>query len=95
MAYVPPITWTLGQLVGATVLNEQLRDNLTFFKVLVNDDGKIPALSSTYVADLDVSALTGVAKLAESNDFTDGVHDFGAGANTRLVIPVGTNKYAV
>lgn len=95
MAFVSPVTFTLGQLIGAALLNEQLRDNLTFFKALVDDTGKIPALTSTYVADLDLSALTGVAKLAASNDFTDGVHDFGAGATTRLVVPVGTAKYAV
>jgi hypothetical protein len=95
MAWNAPITWTIGQLVDASDLNEQIRDNLLHLKILVNDDGKIPALSTTYVANLSGADLTGVAKTASDNDFTDGVHDFGGGSGARLVLPVGADKWAV
>lgn len=94
MAWTIPQTWVIGQLVSAADLNEQVRDNLDHLKLIVNDSGKIPALSSTYFANLDGSNLTNVAKLAASNDFTAGVHDFGAGSGARLVVPVGADKWA-
>ena len=94
MAWTTPKTWTIGELVTADDLNTHLRDNLSHLKVAVNDDGKIPALSSTYIADLSGLNLTGIARLAANNDFADGVQDFSAGAGTRLVIPVGADKWA-
>ena len=94
MAWTPPKTWTIGELVSAADLNAQVRDNMTHLKLIVNDAGKIPALSGTYLSDLSGANLTGVAKLAASNDFTAGVHDFGAGAGTRLVLPTGPDKWA-
>lgn len=94
MAWTPPKDWVIGQLVSASDLNEQIRDNLEHLKLLVDDNGKIPELSSTYVANLSGANLTGVALLAGSNDFTAGVHNFGAGSGARLVIPVGADKWA-
>jgi len=94
MAWVTPSTWAIGQLVSAADLNEQIRDNLSHLKLLVNDDGEIPALSSTYIADLSGTNLTGIVKLAAANDHTAGVNDFGAGAGGRLVLPVGADKWA-
>lgn len=94
MAWTVPSTWVIGQLVAASDLNEQVRDNLVHLKQVVNDSGKIPALSSTYFEDLSGENLTNVAHLNQSNDFTAGVHDFGAGSGARLVIPVGSDRWA-
>jgi len=94
LAWTTPKPWTTGSLVTADDLNVQLRDNLIFLKLLVNDSGKIPALSSTYLADLSGVNLTGVAKLAAANDFTAGKQNFNAGATTRLVLPTGADKWA-
>lgn len=94
MAWMTPKTWTVGELVTADDFNLYLRDNLTFLKLLVDSNGKIPALSSTYVTDLSGANLTGVAKLAAANDFTAGKQNFNAGATTRLVLPVGADKWA-
>lgn len=95
MAWTAPRTWSIGQLVNAEAMNVDVRDNEAHLKLLVNDAGKIPALSSTYLADLSGANLTGVAKTTANNDFTAGVSDFGAGASARLVLPVGADKWAV
>lgn len=94
MAWVTPRTWTVGQLVAAAELNEQIRDNLTHLKLSVDNSGKIPALSSTYLADLSGANLTGLVKTGSANNFTAGVQDFSAGSGTRLVLPVGADKWA-
>jgi hypothetical protein len=94
MAWTPPRTWTIGQLVAADALNTDVRDNLTFLRLLVDVDGKIPNLSATYLADLSGANLTGVILLAANNDFTSGVQNFNGGAGTRLVVPVGADKWA-
>ena len=94
MAWTPPKTWTLGELVSAADLNDHIRDNMVHLKLIVDNNGKVPALSSTYLANLSGTALTGLAKLAANNDFTSGVQDFNAGASTRVVLPVGANKWA-
>jgi len=94
VAWTAPRTWAIGQLVTASDLNEQLRDNLAHLKLLVDDDGKIPELSSSYLADLSGANLTDVLKTTGDNEFTDGVQDFSAGVGTRLVIPVGANRWA-
>jgi hypothetical protein len=94
MAWVTPRTWTVGQLVSAAELNEQIRDNLNHLKVAVDVNGKIVALSATYVADLSGTALTGVMKTGGDNAFTSGVQDFSAGASTRVVLPIGADKWA-
>ncbi len=94
MAWTTPRTWSSGELVGASHLNEQLRDNQTVLKAALTDAGKIVALNTTYFASVDGSALTGVGKTALDTDYTDGVHNFGGGSGTRLVVPVGTSKWA-
>ena len=94
MVWVTPKTWVADELVTETDLNVNLRDNLNFLKTSIDNSGKLVALSSTYVADLSGTALTGVAKLAADNAFTAGKHDFNGGAGTRLVIPVGADKWA-
>jgi len=95
MAWATPKTWAIGQLVGASDLNEQVRDNFTHLKLLVDNDGKIPALNSTYLGDTSGVNLTGVAKLAAGNDFTAGVQNFNGGGTTRVVVPVGADKWAI
>ncbi len=95
MAWTTPRTWTVGQLVNAEDLNEQVRDNLTHLKYALDDDGKIPALTSVYVANLSGASLTEVLQLAASNSFTAGVQDFGGGSGARLVLPVGADKWAL
>lgn len=94
MPWATPSTWSVGQLVNADKLNEQVRDNFAHLKIALNDDGKIVALSAAYVADLDGSNLTGVVRLAGDNDYTAGVHNFGGGAGTRFVLPVGADRWA-
>jgi hypothetical protein len=94
MAWTAPKTWTDGELVTAALMNEQVRDQMIHLKIAVDNDGKIPELSSTYLADLSGLNLTGIVKLANDNDFSDGVQDFSAGAGTRLVLPVGSDKWA-
>lgn len=95
MAWATPKTWSVGQLVSANDLNEQIRDNFNHLKIPVGDDGRIPAISVTYFVSLSGANLTGVSKLAANDDFTAGVHNFNAGAATRLVLPVGVDKWAV
>ena len=94
MAWTQPRTWTTGQLVNAEDLNEQVRDNMVHLKIALDDDGKIVALTSDYVADLSGASLEGVVKLASDNDFTAGVHNFGGGSGSRVVLPVGADKWA-
>jgi hypothetical protein len=94
MAWTAPRTWAIGGLVAAADLNEQIRDNLTFLKLSLDDTGKIPAISSTYFSNLSGVNLTAVAKLAADNLFTAGVHNFNGGSGTRLVLPVGADKWA-
>jgi hypothetical protein len=95
MAWTAPRTWSVGQLVSAAELNEQIRDNLTFLKLALDNAGKIPELSAVYLANLSGANLTGIALLGAGNNFTAGVQDFSAGAGTRLVLPVGADKWAV
>lgn len=93
MAWTTPRTWSSGELVAATHLNEQVRDNQIVLKTTLDAAGKIIALNSTYLASVDGSALTGVAKLASDNTFT-GVNNFNGGASARLVLPVGSNRWS-
>jgi hypothetical protein len=94
MAWIAPRTWTSGELVSAAHLNEQIRDNMTVLKVAIADDGRIPAISAVYFANLSGASLTGVVKTAVANNFTAGKQDFNAGATTRLVLPVGADRWA-
>jgi len=94
LAWVTPRTWSSGELVAATHMNEQVRDNQTVLKAALTDAGKIVALTADYIDDLDGSELVGVAKTSISTDYTDGTHNFNGGTGTRLVVPTGTNKWA-
>lgn len=95
MAWTAPRTWLAGELVKETDLNAQLRDNLNLLKTAIDTStGKIIALSSSYLANLSGANLTGVAKTASANSFTAGVHSFNAGSATRIILPVGADKWA-
>lgn len=94
MAWVTPKTWVLGSLVAAADLNEQIRDNFQHLKIAVGDDGRIPALSGTYISNLSGANITGVAKTGLGNAFTSGVQNFNAGSGTRLILPTGVDKWA-
>jgi hypothetical protein len=58
-----PVSWSTGQLVTATNLNEQLRDNLEFLKtpptalVSINQGSDYATTSTTFV-DIDVTNLS-------------------------------------
>lgn len=94
MAWTTPRTWIAGELVKETDLNAQIRDNQNILITSIDTStGKIKALSSSYFASLDASNLTGIAKLASDSDHTAGVNDFNAGTGTRVVVPVGANKW--
>jgi hypothetical protein len=91
MAWTTPATWTPNQLVTATDLNQQIRDNMTILAVPVDTaTGKISALSSSTLADLSGANLTGVVKTASANTLTAKNTYSGAG---RLVIPTGADKW--
>ena len=95
MVWTAPITWVADQLVKQDDLNEQIRDNLLILATAINTaTGKIPAISSTYFADLSGANLTGVATLAGTNTFSTGKQDFNGGAATRIALPVGADKWA-
>lgn len=94
MAWVTPRTWTVGQLVTASDLNEQIRDNFNHLKIPIDNNGKVAALSSAYLGDLSGANLTGVVKTTVDNDFTAGVQNFNAGSGTRLILPSGADKWA-
>jgi hypothetical protein len=93
MAWTTPRTWVSGELVKADDLNAQVRDNQTLLKVPIDTaTGKITALTSTYFASLSTASLTGIAKLTATNTFT-GVNNFNGGASSRVILPVGPNRY--
>jgi len=93
MAWTTPRNWLAGELVTETQLNEQIRDNLNVLKTPINDSGKIIALSSSYVADLDAGELTGIPLLASDNVWT-GENDYDNGGTGRVVLPVGADQWA-
>ncbi len=93
MAWTTPVTWVTKQLVTVADLHAQLRDNLLLLKTSITDAGKLTALSSSYVADLSGASLTGVARLGVANTFTAGKQNFNSGT-TRLIVPVGADKWA-
>lgn len=95
MAWTTPRTWSIGQLVNAADLNEQIRDNLNHLIIAVDTGtGKIPAISSTYFSSLAGTNITGIVKTNVANDFTAGVQNFNGGSGTRLVVPIGADKWA-
>lgn len=91
MAWTAPKTWT-AEVVTAAMFNEQIRDNLAVLKTSINDDGKFIAFSSSYLADLSGTNLTGVVRLAAATEFTAGKNNFNAGT-ARVVVPVGTDLF--
>jgi hypothetical protein len=95
MAWTTPRTWVAGELVHENDLNVHVRDNLLLLKTPISDSGQIIAINATFFESLDGTALTGVGKLATANDFTVGTQNFNAGASTRVVLPVGVDKWAV
>jgi hypothetical protein len=93
MAWTTPVEWIADQLVTAADLNEQIRDNLLILVTpLTTASGKITDLSSTTLESLDGTNLTGLAKTASANTLT-ATNDFNSGSG-RVVIPVGTDKWA-
>jgi hypothetical protein len=96
MAWTIPRTWLAGEMVKEGDLNAQIRDNMLLLATPIDTaTGKISALSGTTLANLSGANLTGVAKTAAANSYTAGVNNFNAGATTRLVFPVGADKWGV
>lgn len=108
MAWTTPRTWVFAELVTESHLNTHVRDNLNILKTSIDDNGKIRAISSTYFASLDGSALTGLtesqiadgsilARVAAAETIT-GAWTFQAktvfSGSGRLVVPVGTDLWA-
>lgn len=92
MAWTTPRTWVDGETPTATIFNAHLTDNISVLKTPIDDLGRIRGLTSSYVADLTGTNLTGLAKLAASNTFTAGRHYFAIAGG--LKVPVGTDKWA-
>lgn len=66
MAWTTPRTWVAGETVTAQLMNAHVRDNLNILKTPIDDNGKVQALSSTYLANLDGSNLTNIPKKLNS-----------------------------
>jgi len=92
MSWSVPRTWVNGEVPTAAMLNGHMRDNETIVKVARDSLGRITALSSTYLADLSSSNLTGLARGTAANSFTAGRTRLLDAA--RIVVPVGTDKFA-
>lgn len=92
MAWQAPRTWTADQLVKASELNQDVRDNELILKTPLDDTGKIIAIDSTRFVDLSGVNITGVAKLASANTYT-AKNDF-TGASGKLIVPIGADKWA-
>lgn len=93
MAWTTPRTWTDGEVVTASIMNAHIRDNENVLKTSIGNDGKFLGLSASTLADLSGTNLTGLVKLAASNTFSSGKHNFNSGSGTRVRIPVGTDKF--
>jgi hypothetical protein len=93
MAWNDLVTWEQDQLVTASDLNEQLRDNLLVLVTPIEvASGKILDISSSTFASLDGTALTGIAKTGSANTLS-AKNDFNSGSG-RVVLPVGADKWA-
>jgi hypothetical protein len=77
-------------------LNWQIRDNMEVLAVArTTSSGKFAGLASTYLADLDGTNLTGLAKLASENTYTaKNKYDATSGSG-RVVLPVGADKFSI
>jgi hypothetical protein len=93
MAWTAPKTWSASEVATAALFNAHIRDNFTVLKTSINDSGKITALSTTYVADLSGTLLTGLVNPVAANEFTAGKQNFGAGTTTRFVLPTGVDLF--
>jgi len=91
MAWTAPRTWTNGEIVTAAIMNAHLRDNLLVLKTTRDDAGRLTDLSSTTLASLDPTALTGLATRTAGTSYTAGRNRFQG--TSRLVLPVGADKY--
>lgn len=93
MAWTEPRAWRAGELVAPADMNTHLSDNHTHLKIPLDSAGKLVSLTASYVADLSGAGLSGVLRLALDNAFTAGKTNFGGGAATRIVVPVGADKW--
>jgi hypothetical protein len=93
MVWSAPKTWVAGELVTETNLNQEVRDNQLILKTSLDANGKLVALTATYLANLSGASLTGLALIASGNTHTAGVQNFNGGSTVRLVIPVGADKW--
>lgn len=91
MTWTSPRTWVDGETPTGALFNAHLSDNMAVLKVSRDDLGRVRGLTSSYVADLDGTSLTGLAKTGASNAFTAARHRFNSGL---LRVPVGADKYA-
>lgn len=94
MPWTAPRTWTNGEIPTAANMNEQIRDNMLVLKTPRADTGRFLGLTTATVQDLSGAAITGVAKTESGNVFTAGRHRFNQGAASRVVVPVGMDKWA-
>ena len=93
MVWSPPKTWVAGELATETNLNQDIRDNQLILKTSLDANGKLVALTSTYLANLSGADLTGLAKLAAASTYTAGVQNFNGGTTVRVILPVGADKW--
>jgi len=91
MAWTSPRTWVDGEVPTAALMTAHLGANQLVLKTSLTNDGKIAALSSSYLADLSGTNLTGLVKLASANTRTVGKQTFSD--PVRIVVPVGTDLY--
>jgi hypothetical protein len=91
MAWNPPRTWIDGETPTAAMFNAHVRDNYTILKVSRNDLGRVNALTSDYVDDLDGTAIEGLVLPNADTLHAAGRHRFIA--NAKLRVPVGADKY--
>ncbi len=75
------------------MMNTHLRDNTLLLKVPLNDSGKIVALSSSYLADLSGTNLTGLAVPGSGNTITAGKTSLNGGSTVRMILPVGADLW--
>jgi len=98
MAWTAPRTWVIDDVPdanGAALgLNVQIRDNFLILKTPFSDDGKIVGLTAACFTSLDGTAISGIGLLGAGNAWTTGKQNFDAGATTRVVVPVGADKWA-
>lgn len=94
MAWTPPITWADTTVYDYPDFNAQVRDNMLLLaSVRDTATGRFTGLTSSTLLSLDPSNVTNLAFPGAANAWTAGRNDFSAGSTTRLVVPVGSNKY--